>query len=149
MPSKPISHPIDSLTRSGDLVKKLDGKTCYAQQSCEHLYKLRPGQRGVCKVRFNSEGTLMVPFGYSAGLQNDPIEKKPFFHAIPGSWAMSFGMLGCDFRCAYCQNWFTSQSLKDEASSACAIPNTARKYLIKLFGMGRKWWALGTPLTNC
>lgn len=59
----------------------------------------------------------MVPSRYSAGLRNDPIEKKPFFHALPGSLAMSFGMLGCDFRCAYCQNWFTSQSLRDEASS--------------------------------
>ena len=67
----------------------------------------------------------MVPFRYSAGLQNDPIEKKPFFHALPGSLAMSFGMLGCDFRCAYCQNWFTSQSLKDEASTIHAIPVTA------------------------
>jgi len=73
-------------------------------------------------VRFNSEGTLMVPFRYSAGLQNDPIEKKPFFHALPGSRAMSFGMLGCDFRCAYCQNWFTSQSLKNEASTVVLFP---------------------------
>ncbi len=67
----------------------------------------------------------MVPFCYSAGLQNDPIEKKPFFHAFPGSLALSFGMLGCDFRCAYCQNWFTSQSLKDEASTVRSIPVTA------------------------
>jgi pyruvate formate lyase activating enzyme len=68
---------------------------------------------------------LMVPFQYSAGLQNDPIEKKPFFHVLPGSLAMSFGMLGCDFHCAYCQNWFTSQSLKDEASTVRATPITA------------------------
>ena len=124
MPSKKIPHTLDSLTRPGDLVKELDdGKLlCTA---CGHLCKLRPGQRGVCKVRFNSEGTLMVPFSYSAGLQNDPIEKKPFFHALPGSRAMSFGMLGCDFRCAYCQNWFTSQSLKNEDSTVRAIPITA------------------------
>ena len=51
------------------------------------------------------------------GLQNGPIEKKPFFHALPGNRALSFGMLGCDFRCAYCQNWFTSQSLRDDAST--------------------------------
>ena len=67
----------------------------------------------------------MVPFRYSAGLQNDPIEKKPFFHALPGSLALSFGMLGCDFHCAYCQNWFTSQSLKDEASTVRATRVTA------------------------
>jgi pyruvate formate lyase activating enzyme len=50
-------------------------------------------------------------------VQNDPIEKKPFFHVLPGSKAMSFGMLGCDFHCSYCQNWFTSQALRDDAST--------------------------------
>jgi len=124
VPSKTIPHNLDSLTRPGDLVKKLDGESLICT-ACGHLCKLKPGQRGICKVRFNSEGTLMVPFRYSAGLQNDPIEKKPFFHALPGSLALSFGMLGCDFRCAYCQNWFTSQSLKDEASTVRAIPVTA------------------------
>jgi pyruvate formate lyase activating enzyme len=52
-----------------------------------------------------------------AGLQNDPIEKKPFFYALPGSRALSFGMLGCDFHCSYCKNCFTSQSLGDDAST--------------------------------
>jgi pyruvate formate lyase activating enzyme len=52
-----------------------------------------------------------------AGLQNDPIEKKSFFHALPGNRALSFGMLGCDFHCAYCQNCFASQSLRDDAST--------------------------------
>ena len=124
MPSKTIPHNLDSLTRPGDLVKKLDGQNLLCT-ACGHLCRLRPGQRGICKVRFNSEGTLMVPFRYSAGLHNDPIEKKPFFHALPGSQAMSFGMLGCDFRCAYCQNWFTSQSLKDEAATVRTIAVTA------------------------
>ena len=124
MPSKSIPHTLDSQTRSGDLVEKLDGDNLLCT-ACGHLCKLKPGQRGICKVRFNSEGTLRVPFRYSAGLQNDPIEKKPFFHALPGSLAMSFGMLGCDFRCAYCQNWLTSQSLKDEASTVRTIPVTA------------------------
>jgi pyruvate formate lyase activating enzyme len=124
LPSKSIPHTLDSLTRPGDLFEELDEKTLLCT-ACGHLCKLRLGQRGVCKVRFNSEGILMVPFCYSAGLQNDPIEKKPFFHALPGSQAMSFGMLGCDFRCAYCQNWFTSQSLKDDASTVRAKPVTA------------------------
>jgi len=61
-----------------------------------------PGQRGICKVRYNEGGRLRVPWGYVAGLQLDPIEKKPFFHAYPGAQALSFGMLGCDFHCGYC-----------------------------------------------
>ncbi|HEY1401831.1 MAG TPA: AmmeMemoRadiSam system radical SAM enzyme, partial [Terriglobales bacterium] len=48
-----------------------------------------------------------------AGVQCDPIEKKPFFHAYPGALAYSFGMLGCDLHCSYCQNWVTSQALRD------------------------------------
>ena len=46
-------------------------------------------------------------------MQCDPIEKKPFFHAYPGALAYSFGMLGCDLHCGYCQNWVTSQALRD------------------------------------
>jgi pyruvate formate lyase activating enzyme len=67
----------------------------------------------VCKVRYNRGGTLYVPWGYTAGTQCDPVEKKPFFHAHPGALAYSFGMLGCDLHCAYCQNWVTSQALRD------------------------------------
>jgi pyruvate formate lyase activating enzyme len=49
-------------------------------------------------------------------VQCDPIEKKPFFHAHPGALAYSFGMLGCDLHCSYCQNWVTSQALRDPAA---------------------------------
>jgi len=55
----------------------------------------------------------MVPQGYVSCIAIDPIEKKPFFHAYPGSRALSFGMLGCDFHCSFCQNWLTSQTLRD------------------------------------
>jgi pyruvate formate lyase activating enzyme len=83
---------------------------CFA---CGHRCKINPGHDGVCRVRFNDNGTLRVPFGYVAGVACDPIEKKPFFHVLPGSDALSFGMLGCDFHCGYCQNWVTSQMLRD------------------------------------
>src|SRR5712692_8472495 len=56
---------------------------------------------------------LRVPWGYVGALQCDPIEKKPFFHAFPGTDALTFGMLGCDLHCGYCQNWVTSQALRD------------------------------------
>jgi pyruvate formate lyase activating enzyme len=72
---------------------------CYA---CGHLCRIPPGRDGICRVRFNQEGTLFVPDGYVGALQCDPVEKKPFFHALPGSLALSFGMLGCDYHCAYC-----------------------------------------------
>ena len=107
---------LDATTRAGDLTIPLD-KGSLICTACGHRCQLRPGQRGVCKVRFNADGVLRVPFNYAAGIHNDPIEKKPFFHVLPGASALSFGMLGCDFKCAYCQNWFTSQTLRDDTST--------------------------------
>jgi pyruvate formate lyase activating enzyme len=81
--------------------------------ACGHRCAIREGASGICKVRAHAGGELRVPTGYVAALQRDPVEKKPFFHVLPGSTALSFGMLGCDFHCAYCQNWLTSQALRD------------------------------------
>jgi pyruvate formate lyase activating enzyme len=94
------------------LYEKLDRDRlrCY---SCGHCCPIPEGQAGVCKVRYNRGGTLYVPWGYVGGVQCDPVEKKPFFHAYPGALAYSFGMLGCDLHCSYCQNWVTSQALRD------------------------------------
>jgi pyruvate formate lyase activating enzyme len=86
--------------------------------ACGHRCLIAPGRRGICRVRFNEGGQLRVPFGYVAGVQCDPVEKKPFFHVYPGTDALTFGMMGCDFHCSYCQNWVTSQALRDEASRA-------------------------------
>jgi len=81
--------------------------------ACGHCCSIAEGQSGVCKVRFNRGGSLYAPWGYVGSLQCDPIEKKPFFHAYSGALAFSFGMLGCDLHCSYCQNWVTSQALRD------------------------------------
>jgi len=82
--------------------------------ACGHRCSVKPGKQGVCRVRFNEGGVLRAPAGYVAGVQIDPIEKKPFYHAFPGRDALSFGMLGCDLHCSYCHNWVTSQALKDD-----------------------------------
>ena len=100
-----------------ELIRRADDGTvrCLA---CGHRCRLKPGRHGVCHVRFNEDGVLRVPFGYVSSLAADPIEKKPFYHAYPGSEAFSFGMLGCDFHCPFCQNWVTSQTLRDERAVA-------------------------------
>lgn len=94
---------------------------CFA---CGHRCLIKPGRDGVCRVRFNDNGQLLVPFGYVAGVACDPIEKKPFFHVLPGSDALSFGMLGCDLHCGYCQNWISSQMTRD--ANAVALPKLCR-----------------------
>ncbi len=93
-----------------------DGEEVIRCFACGHRCLVKDGRAGVCRVRFNRGGELRVPAGYVAGVQIDPIEKKPFYHAFPGRDALSFGMLGCDFHCGYCQNWVTSQALRDDAA---------------------------------
>lgn len=108
---------LDSLTREAELYHPAeDGAVqCLA---CGHRCLIREGKRGICQVRFNQGGRLYAPWGYVAGLNVDPIEKKPFFHVVPGARTLTFGMLGCDLHCAYCQNWITSQALRDPAAGA-------------------------------
>jgi len=103
-------------TREAQLYQALDRNrvVCFA---CGHRCPIASGFAGVCKVRYNRGGKLYAPFGYVNSVYCDPIEKKPFFHALPGTRALSFGMLGCDLHCGYCQNWVSSQALRDIRST--------------------------------
>jgi pyruvate formate lyase activating enzyme len=111
-----LAEHLAAYTCEGELYEPLEGNRirCLA---CGHRCPIPAGFAGVCKVRFNRGGRLMVPYGYVNAIHCDPIEKKPFFHALPGTRALSFGMLGCDLHCGYCQNWVTSQALRDFRSS--------------------------------
>src|SRR5512134_3447258 len=129
-----ISDVLDQLTVTGELYEKLEDNAvrCFA---CGHRCVIREGRRGICQVRFNEGGELRVPHGYVAALQSDPVEKKPFFHVLSGTNALTFGMLGCDFHCGYCQNWLTSQALRDPEAqvtpqmiSAADLVRLAGKY---------------------
>ncbi len=112
-----LADILEEQTVEGELYEKLEDNRvrCFA---CGHRCPIPDGALGVCKVRFNRGGVLRVPFGYAAGVQCDPVEKKPFFHVRPGAIALSFGMLGCDLHCSYCQNWVTSQALRDPMAVA-------------------------------
>ncbi|HYV84444.1 MAG TPA: AmmeMemoRadiSam system radical SAM enzyme [Patescibacteria group bacterium] len=119
----PLARVLAGMTRAGEIYDRLenDAVRCHA---CGHRCLIPEGRVGVCKVRFNERGTLQVPWGYVGALQCDPIEKKPFFHALPGAQALSFGMLGCDYHCAYCQNWITSQAIRDPTAVSEPRPIT-------------------------
>lgn len=110
-----LGEALATRTVEGVLYEKLENAAlrCFA---CGHRCRIQEGKPGVCKIRYNEGGILKVPRGYVGALQLDPIEKKPFFHAYPGAKAFSFGMLGCDYKCGYCQNWVTSQALRDPLS---------------------------------
>jgi pyruvate formate lyase activating enzyme len=123
--------------RQGDLWEPIEGQRirCYA---CGHCCPISEGQAGVCKVRFNRGGKLYVPWGYVQTVQCDPIEKKPFFHIFPGAVALSFGMLGCDLHCGYCQNWVTSQAIRDSQAVAPWHQTTPRELARLAFRYGAR-----------
>ena len=123
--------------REGDLYETIEGQRirCFA---CGHCCPIPEGQPGVCKVRYNRGGKLYVPWGYVGGVQCDPIEKKPFFHAYPGALAYSFGMLGCDLHCSYCQNWVTSQALRDPSAISPPLEATPEELVKDALRQGAK-----------
>jgi pyruvate formate lyase activating enzyme len=121
-----LTEILEEHTVDGEIFEKLAGN-CVRCFACGHCCPIPDGALGVCRVRFNRGGVLKVPFGYVAGSQCDPVEKKPFFHVRPGALAFSFGMLGCDLHCSYCQNWVTSQALRDPEAVAPPMKTTPSK----------------------
>jgi pyruvate formate lyase activating enzyme len=156
---------------AADLVQPAgDAVRCLA---CGHRCVVKDGRQGVCRVRFNRDGELRVPFGYVSGVAVDPIEKKPFFHAFPGATALSFGMLGCDFHCSYCQNWISSQTLRNDRATAppnflsaedivrlaaqhhCRVltstynePLITAEWAVEIFKLGRQAGLVGSFVSN-
>ena len=147
--SAPLAEVLDSLTTEGaaEVTEHLDDGSlkCYA---CGHRCLIKEGKRGICKVRFNGGGHLRVPTGYVAALACDPTEKKPFFHALPGSDTLTFGMLGCDLHCAYCQNWLTSQALRDDSAGTSPQIVTADRLvaMAKAYGASMVGSSYNEPL---
>ncbi len=81
---------------------------------CPRYCKLKEGQAGFCQIRKNVNGkVILTSYGYNTGLSVDPIEKKPLYHFYPGTKVLSFGTLGCNMGCQFCQNWHISKSKAD------------------------------------
>lgn len=100
---------------------------------CPRNCKLSEGQSGFCHIRKNiDQNVVLTSYGYTTGLAIDPIEKKPLFHFYPGSKVLSFGTLGCNMGCAFCQNWQSSKSNGDstllEKVEPRQIAELAEKY---------------------
>ncbi len=91
-----------------------DGKV--ACELCPHRCVIAPGRAGVCGVRRNEGGALVLPYyGRISSVAVDPIEKKPLYHFYPGSSILSVGFWGCNFHCPFCQNYSISQQVDDTA----------------------------------
>jgi pyruvate formate lyase activating enzyme len=90
---------------------------------CRHYCNLKEGQTGICGVNKNEGNRLVnLVYGKAAALNIDPIEKKPLYHFLPGTTALSLGTVGCNLKCPFCQNWQISQtgdiSFSEEVSPA-------------------------------
>ncbi len=80
-------------------------------QLCNHYCIIKDNKVGICKVRKNKNGKLItLIYGYPVAQNIDPVEKKPLYHFMPGSFTYSLGTLGCNFFCTNCQNWDISQA---------------------------------------
>lgn len=102
----------ERLNKEGDVHCKL----------CAHNCRIKPGNTGICRVRENRKGKLYsLIYGRATSLGPDPIEKKPLFHFHPGTRVLSYGTIGCNFRCDHCQNYTISQ----------AGPNSLRLHTVK------------------
>ena len=103
------------MSKEALLYKKEDNGTIKCLL-CNHFCEINNDAYGVCGVRQNKKGVLYTDvYGSIVALNIDPIEKKPFYHFLPGSKSLSIATVGCNFRCKFCQNWQISQ--KKEAES--------------------------------
>ena len=94
------------------LYKKLKDKKVQCR-TCAHYCIIENGERGKCYVKENQDGKLYsLVYGKPCAVNIDPIEKKPFFHFLPGTQSLSIATVGCSFACFSCQNWAISQGPK-------------------------------------
>jgi pyruvate formate lyase activating enzyme len=113
--------------KKAKLFKKLKDNSVRCR-ACHHYCQIDDGKRGVCGIRENRGGQLnLLAFGQAVGVSPDPIEKKPLFHFLPGTKALSFGTLGCNFACQFCQNWSQSQGVKQEKEPLYLIEQYSKK----------------------
>jgi pyruvate formate lyase activating enzyme len=85
---------------------------------CPHRCRVSKGKRGLCRVRENRDGKYYsLVYGNPCAVHLDPIEKKPFFHVLPGTTSFSLATAGCNFQCKFCQNWEISQASPEDVYS--------------------------------
>jgi pyruvate formate lyase activating enzyme len=102
--------------------EKLPGKAVRCLL-CPHGCRVGDGERGLCRVRENRGGVYYtLVYGQPCALHLDPIEKKPFFHVLPGTDAVSLATVGCNLTCKFCQNWEISQSRPEDVETRSTPP---------------------------
>jgi len=97
-------------------------------QTCNHRCRIAPFRRGICGVRENQNGKLnLLVYGRVIAENIDTIEKKPFYHYLPGTKSLSFATVGCNFNCQWCQNDDISQCTKNNVNRSDITNNVGRE----------------------
>jgi pyruvate formate lyase activating enzyme len=90
---------------------------------CPNECILQPGDTSYCRNRVNFHGKLYsIAYGNPCAIHVDPIEKKPFYHFLPGSKSFSIATAGCNFSCLNCQNWSISQTSPKKTQNYDLMP---------------------------
>jgi len=133
-PRLPAGRPACRTGRDQPLAEENNLVKC---EICSHNCIIAPGKRGLCGVRENKNGKLFsLVYGKAIAINLDPIEKKPFFHFLPGTYSLSIATMGCNFSCLHCQNYDISQGPKEngqisgENLSSTDIVRLALKYKV-------------------
>jgi pyruvate formate lyase activating enzyme len=99
---------------------------------CPRLCEVAPGERGHCGVRENVEGHYYsLVYGNPCAVHVDPVEKKPFFHVLPGSRSFSLATAGCNLNCKFCQNWEISQTRPEETQNYRMPPDAVVEHALR------------------
>jgi len=110
--------------------RKLEGNRVQCDLCPWHCV-VSPGERGHCQVRENRHGTYYsLVYGRISAYHNDPVEKKPFFHFMPGTSAFSIASVGCNVDCKFCQNWEIARRSLDEVPFAAFTPDYVVRYAV-------------------
>ena len=112
---------------------------------CAHHCMISDGKTGICGVRKNENGRLFsLIYAACSSVAVDPVEKKPFFHFYPGSEVLSFGSVGCNFRCEHCQNFSISAASPKEGRLRDILPEEAVS-LAQHYQCGGLAWTYNEP----
>jgi len=104
---------------------------------CHHRCRIKEGRRGICQVRENRHGVLeTLVYGRLIARHVDPIEKKPLFHVLPGTRSYSIATVGCNFRCAFCQNADIAQLPADRGGMILGDPATPEEIVADALARG-------------
>jgi pyruvate formate lyase activating enzyme len=122
-PATPPRPEAELKPRPARWFKKLDGGRIECGL-CPRKCRVADMERGGCGVRENRGGDYFtLVHSRPCSLHLDPVEKKPFYHVLPGTAAISLASPGCNIECKFCQNWEIAQVRPEQVQTFDLSPD--------------------------